>query len=697
VKASENSLANLLQTKAQFTIPIYQRTYSWTTRQCELLWSDILKAGQDEDLYSHFLGSIVYITDSGPLAKMSRPTVIDGQQRLTTVTLLMIAIRDRLQKSGPEGEVTADDVKVDYLINVTGKGDDRYKLQLTQNDRLTLNALLDGQEPPVNPSQRVLENYRFFRDRLITLGNLEAILQGVQKLTIVEVSLDAKYDNPQLIFESMNSTGLALSQADLIRNFVLMGLDPDQQDHLYTHFWRKMEQEFGQANYLKHFDSFMRHYLTLRTGAIPTVGGVYQSFKDYAFQKGHVESIVPDISRHATYFTRISLGHEPDPRLSRAFADLAALEVNVAIPFLLEVYEDYDNHLLSASDFELILRLVESYIVRRTICDLPSNALNKIFLSFSKSLRKERYVESVQAKFRLLAGTGRYPNDGEFLHHFAHRDFYNLSRRRNYLLEKLTNHDQMEKVVVDSLTIEHILPQNPNLSEAWRNDLGPEWKRVQDTWLHTIGNLTLTGYNSSLSDSPFLKKRDMPGGFADSPISLSMDLKHLDTWNEDAIVARGERLAKRASTIWQYPSVSDELLEIYKEQLAAEGKFVSPDVHFEGQSPVRKFWENLRLHILNTDPSVTEEVFKTYIAYKGSTNFVDIAPQKSRLVCTLNIDFDALDDPREWCRDVSAAGKWGNGDAQFAIDPTGDVGYAMSLIHQAFEFRESGIGASVTP
>lgn len=696
MKASENSLANLLQMKAQFTIPIYQRAYSWTQKQCQQLWDDIFAAGGDDERHGHFIGSIVYISDSGPLAKLSRPVVIDGQQRLTTVSILMAAIRNHLRKPGEEGEVTAEDVNIDYLINVTAKGLDRYKLQLTRNDRSTLNALVDEQEPPVHSSQRVLETYRFFEQKIDQLNDLTPLLHGVQKLMIVEVSLDLREDNPQLIFESMNSTGLALTQADLIRNYILMGLDPEQQEQLYTHVWHKMEQEFGQANYLKYFDTYMRHFLTLKMGEIPRIDSVYEKFKEYARTASSIDNIVRDIARHATYFTRITLGREPDTLLKYAFDDLAELDVNVAIPFLLEVYEDYESRLLEKSEVDQVLRYVEAYIVRRAICDLPTNALNKIFLTFSKSLDKERYVESVEARFRLLSGTGRYPNDEEFRRAFVLRDFYNLSKRRNYLLGKLTNHGNKEKVIIDSLTIEHILPQNENLSTAWREELGPEWKRVQDTYLHTIGNLTLTGYNASLGDRPFLEKRDMEGGFRSSQVSLNAGLRDLDHWNEQTIRSRAERLAHRAVKIWPYPAISDENLQSFREKSMKQGTVLSPDVHFDGSTPVRHLWEELRVLILNIDPYVTEEVFKSYIAYKSSTNFVDIAPQKSRLVITINIEFDALDDARGWCRDVSAISKFGNGDAQFMLEPGSDLAYTMTLIRQAFEFRESGPEALVT-
>ena len=697
MKAMESSLSKLLQTKSQFTIPIYQRTYSWTLKQCLQLWNDIIATGSDPERHVHFIGSIVYIGDYGPMVKVAKPLVIDGQQRLTTVSLLLIALRDYLRKHGGLDEVDPDEINYDHLVNVTVKGEDHYKLRLTQNDRQTLYALIDGEHVPANHSQRIVDNFEFFREKVSKEGDLRSLYYGIQKLMVVEVVLDPKEDNPQLIFESMNSTGLALTQADLIRNYVLMGMKQDEQEHLYTHVWHKMEDEFGQANYVKHFDMYMRHFLTVRMGEIPRIDAVYAKFKEYAASGPMtIPDIVRDVAKNATFYTRIALGKEPDATLKRAFDDLAHLETGVAIPFLLELYEDYHEGIIDKADTLRIVRYVESYIIRRAVCDLPTNALNKIFLTFSKTLDKQSYVESVEARFRLLAGTGRYPNDEEFRRSFVTRDIYNLSKRRNYLLEKLANHGSMEPVVIDALTIEHIMPQNEHLSPAWQQDLGPEWKRIQETYLHTIGNLTLTGYNSSLSDRPFLEKRNMVGGFKKSQVSLNGDLGELEHWSEAEIVARGARLADRAATIWGHPAISDERLDVYRAKAQKQGDTLSPDIHFQNSPVSRSLWEALRVRILNLDSSVTEEVFKSYIAYKSSTNFVDINPRKNWLIATLNIEFDALDDPREWCRDVTTTGKLGNGDAQFSLSPDGDMEYAMSLIQQAFDFRESDLGVLVT-
>ncbi|MGH3669580.1 MAG: HNH endonuclease family protein, partial [Pseudonocardiaceae bacterium] len=304
-----------------------------------------------------------------------------------------------------------------------------------------------------------------------------------------------------------------LSQAYLIRNFILMGLEPDHQKRLYEHHWRPMEMAFGQEAYGAHFDAFMRHYLTLKTGEIPNVRAVYEAFKAHARPlDAGVDALVADIHSFAKYYCAMALSQEPDKELARTFQDLRELKVDVAFPFLLELYHDYAQSLLSGAEFAAAVRLVESYVFRRAVCVIPTNSLNKTFATFGRALKKDRYLESIQAYLLLLPSYRRFPGDEEFKRDLAMRDLYKFPRR-SYWLRRLENHGRKERVPVDEYTIEHILPQNENLSNKWREALGPDCQRVQETWLHTLGNLTLTGYNAEYSDRPFAEKRDMKGGF----------------------------------------------------------------------------------------------------------------------------------------------------------------------------------------
>jgi predicted transport protein len=492
----------------------------------------------------------------------------------------------------------------------------------------------------------------------------------------------------------MNSTGRELSQADLIRNFILMGLEPELQTHLYEQFWRPMEVDFGQEAYEKHFDGFMRHYLTVKTGEIPNVNAVYDAFKAYArspkVAQAGVTALVKDIRDFSRYFCAMALGAEPDTDLKLAFHDLRELKVDVAYPFLLELYHDYASGMLSAPDFLAVVRLVEAYVFRRAICAIPTNSMNKTFATFTKALKKDRYLESVQAHLLLLPSYRRFPSEEEFRRDLHTRDLYNF-RSRSYWLRRLENHGRKERVPVDEYTIEHILPQNENLSVAWKTALGPEWERVQQTWLHTLGNLTLTGYNSEYSDRPFVEKRDMTGGFKESPLKLNAGLGQLSEWNEEAITTRAGRLANMALEVWAAPRLADEILISYRPKSSGTLGY-SIDTHpYLLTSPLREIFEAFRKEVMALDPCVSEEFLKLYVAYKAETNFVDVVPQAKRLRLSLNMAFAEINDPRGLCRDITKIGRWGNGDVEVALASLDELSYVMGLVRQSFE-RQMGNG-----
>ena len=322
MKATETKLLDFLKKSPQFTVPIYQRTYSWTKRECKQLWDDVLRTGSNDAISAHFLGSIVYI-EKGlyQVTSQSPLLVIDGQQRLTTVSLLLEALARRLGDTELLDGFSAKKIRNYYLLNPLEDGDRRYKLLLTQTDKDTLLALVQQKPLPEEHSVRIAENFDFFEEQVRTIGNdLVSICKGLAKLVIVDISLSRDQDNPQLIFESMNSTGRELTQADLIRNFILMGLEPAHQVHLYDNHWRPMEVAFGQEAYGTHFDAFMRHYLTLKTGEIPKIRAVYEAFKTYArspkVADQGVDMLVADIHAFAGYYCAMALGKEKDKELA---------------------------------------------------------------------------------------------------------------------------------------------------------------------------------------------------------------------------------------------------------------------------------------------------------------------------------------------------------------------------------------------
>lgn len=697
MKATEAKLLEFLKKTPQCVIPIYQRTYSWTDRECQQLWDDVLRAGANDDISAHFVGSIVYI-EKGlyQVSSQSPLLVIDGQQRLTTISLLLEALARELGDTEPIDGFSAKKLRSYYLQNPLEDGEKRFKLLLTQNDKDSLLAIVQQKELPAKPSVRIEDNFTLFEDRLKQLdGDLAPVCKGLAKLILVDISLSREQDNPQLIFESMNSTGRELSQADLIRNFVLMGLEPTHQSMLYADHWRPMEVAFGQEAYGKHFDSFMRHYLTLKTGEIPKVDEVYEAFKAHTrrpeVQSLGVDEIVADVHTYALDYCAMALGQEPDPRLSAAFQDLRELKVDVAYPFLLELYRDYASDVLARDDLAKAVRLVEAYVFRRAVCAIPTNSLNKTFATFRRALKKTDYLESIQAHLLGLPSYRRFPRDEEFKQELRVRDLYNL-RSRSYWLRKLENHGRKERVPVDEYTIEHILPQNEDLRPEWRDALGADWERVQERWLHTLGNLTLTGYNSEYSDRPFREKRDMDGGFKDSPLRLNKGLGVLDKWDESTIAARADDLATLAATVWAAPSLSAEVLGKYTAAEPALGPSytIADHLHLSGDRPMRRIFDALRKRVLALDPAVTEEVLKVYVAYKAETNFVDVVPQAKRLLLSLNMNFHAVYDPERICRDVTNLGHRGNGDVEIVLDSEDQLPYVMGLVRQAFEQQMGG-------
>ena len=701
MKATEAKLLDFLKKSPQFVIPIYQRTYSWTEKECRQLWDDIVRTGRDARIAVHFVGSIVYIEQGLSQVTHQAPLlVIDGQQRLTTVTLLVAALANALGEAEPVEGFSAAMLRGYYLLNPLEKGERKFKLLLSQTDKATLTAIVGVGEPPNEQSLRVTQNFKLFEDLLAGCdGDFVAVCNGLAKLVVVDIALNRDQDNPQLIFESMNSTGKELSQADLIRNYILMGLEPELQARLYETFWRPMEIDFGQEAYGTHFDAFMRHYLTVKTGEIPRLGEVYEAFKAHArgpdAAAAGVGALVKDIRDFARHFCAMALGAEPDADLRLAFHDLRELKVEVAYPFLLELYHDYKAGGLPKAELLASVRLIESYVFRRAICAIPTNSMNKTFATFNKALKKDRYFESVQAYLLGLPSYRRFPTDDEFRRDLQTRDLYNF-RSRSYWLRRLENHGRRERVPVDEYTIEHILPQNENLSAEWREALGPDWKRVQETWLHTLGNLTLTAYNADYSDRPFAEKRDMPDApekaLKQSPLKLNQGLGSLGTWDEAAIQNRAGKLAGLAVTVWPAPVLPRDLLAAYRPKAAAVAEYAIEDHPHLLAPGLRPVFEAFRKAVLALDRCVSEEFLKLYVAYKAETNFVDVVPQARRLRLSLNMRFAEVNDPKKLCKDVTGIGRWGNGDVEIGLSKMEELPYVFGLVRQSLELQLGGGG-----
>ncbi|MDJ0732389.1 MAG: DUF262 domain-containing protein [Crocosphaera sp.] len=559
MKASEIQLLKFLSAPKQLIIPIYQRTYSWQKQQCKKFFDDIMSVGSDPDASGHFLGSIVYIENGlYHVADLTKLLVIDGQQRLTTLFLFLSALGKSIEKNNINIGTTRNKIDNLYLFNYAEDGEDRFKLVLTQTDKKTLNSLLEDKEINENYSLRIVENYRYFEEQISkNESKLKEIWSGIQKLMMVDVSLNKEQDNPQLIFESLNSTGLDLSKADLIRNYILMDLEPKQQEEIYQDYWYKMETNFGQEGYTKKFDQFMRYYLTIKSlsGTLTTIREIYNDFKKYVNNHYNLSimEIVNDIYTYSKYFVRVAFNKESDSDLLKVIKDIQQLKVDVAYPFILEVYKDYEDNKLNKEDFIAILRLIESYVFRRAICGIPTNSMNKTFAALTRNIDKDNYLKSTQLAFMKMKSYKRFPNDQEFCRELMVKDVYN-SRNCKYLLLKLENFNRRKELIeIDNYTVEHIMPQNQNLSVEWQKELGSNWQEIQSRYLHTIGNLTLTECNCELSDRPFIEKRTIKCGFDHSPLYLNKMLIKLPQWNEDEINKRATQLTNLACQIWSFP------------------------------------------------------------------------------------------------------------------------------------------------
>lgn len=677
MKAGEATLLEFFEQNQtnQFVIPIYQRLYSWKKEQCEQLWDDIIKIGGNDKMNGHFIGSILYErvdgTHSSPLL------IIDGQQRLTTITLLFIALRNHLSDEVKRKKMES------YLINSNKDGDKKFRLILSESDRDTLLSLIDkNRRKPSEPSLKIMENFKLFEEWIRkNADKMETIFKGLEKLMIVWIALEKGKDDPQLIFESMNSKGIELTKTDLIRNYILMGLEPEKQKIFYKKYWRAMEEDFKQNETL--FDQFVRHYLTIKTREIPNINKVYEAFKRYQQERGiETEVLLQDLQKYCGYFCRIVFKKEADKDLNKALSFLVDLKMDVIYPLLLELYSDYIDGVLSKQDFTPIIYLIESYICRRAVCGLGTNSLNKVFPSFTKRIQKDEYFKSLKAHFGYLTEKQRFPNNDEFKKLFITIDFYHF-QKREYFLERLENFERKERVYTHEYTIEHIMPQT--LREEWKRDLGENFQAIHDKYLHTIGNLTKTGYNQEYSNNSFQEKRDMEKGFKQSPLKLNQSLKDLESFGEKEIEKRANDLADWALKIWTYPNLDAEILEKYKPKKEKKAYDLSS---YKFGSHSRELFDILRREIKALD-EITEKFNKMCISYKFDTNFVSIVPLKNGgLNLYLNMPFYELQDEKNLAR--KAKGNYGNGNIEVKLETKEDIPYCLELIKQALEKQMDG-------
>ena len=684
--ARKGNTFEILNGNKQFLIPVYQRYYSWDIEQCRRLWNDIVDM-QKRNKAGHFVGSIVNIAEQAMPTGVQKYMIIDGQQRMTTLTLLLLALRDYAIQH-PE-DTTINSRRIDNMLlkNEYEVGDERYKLLLTETDRDILIRLVESKPIPDGTKSRLIDNYKFFSGKIADRDLQPAeIYESIGKLQIVNITLDRTMDDAQAIFESLNSTGKELSESDLIRNYVLMGLEPSEQTYVYEHLWRPMEQLFVYETQDSVMDSFFRHYLTMKLTRIPKQGRVYEEFKLYHLncEFGTIRELCQDLLNYAKFYTDIVFKRSNNAELKRLYEDIVDLRMEVSYPFLLKVHNDCAEGTITEDNLKEILRLCISYVLRRSICDIPTNSMNKTFATLRNSIRPDDYMNSVKAFFVLQDTYKEFPDNDKFMAAFMSRDIYTM-RARNYILSRLENFGNKAPIIIENYTIEHIMPQNTSLSPEWQHDLGVNWKEIQKTYIHTIGNLTLTAYNSEMSDRPFMDKMNMPGGFKESALRLNAYLVKLTEWNEDHIKERAQQLAAKAVQIWPYPSLTNAELAPYTAEEKSAPKYTLETYDINAFTKI--LFETLDRRIMNLSPAVKREYKKLYIAYKLDTNFVDIVVQKQRLRISVNMKFSEVYDPNGICRDVTGLGRWGNGDVELFMEHTSDIDRVMEIIEQSYKLQ----------
>lgn len=561
MKGSEAKMTGFMEgADKRYIIPVYQRKYDWKLENCRQLYSDLKKIVL-EGRSSHFFGSIV--SSVVPVGSRLEYHIIDGQQRLTTVTLLLLAMRNLIaqQKLVSQSGRLDEQIAQRFLISPWAAADDQIKLRPVKGDREAL-ARLFGDEEDFDPASNLTHNYRFFCDMLLKESiSIDELYAAIGKLEIISITLDHD-DNAQLIFESLNSTGLALEEGDKIRNYILMGLNPREQNSYYDTYWTKIEKCTGND-----VSSFVRDYLSIKEQVTPTLNTVYHAFKVYADGiRQPITTLLDDLLRYARLFEKLrtcksGLGEK---RLDDCLYRMSRLDIGVTRPFLMEVLRLNQDGKLSSQDVLTVFLTTEDYLFRRNICEVPTNALNKIFLMLNKEILRydgttENYVEKFVYALLSKRESGRFPDDEEFSTALAAKQVYLMrGKYKAYLFERLENHGTIEtKDVYTHLdnkvyTIEHIMPQH--LTPAWTRALGPNSAEIHSTWLHRLANLTLTGYNPNLSNKTFAEKRDAAeGGYKASGLKMNQRIAQKETWGLTELEERNHELVVLALKIWPFP------------------------------------------------------------------------------------------------------------------------------------------------
>ena len=705
MKAKEVNFLNLMESQyKQFIIPIYQRTYSWDEKRWETLWNDIIKIADKPAKDRHFIGSVVcYKTEEIDLpGVMKQETVIDGQQRITTLSMLLLAVVRMYKKIGNED--AANQIYKNYLINVDAKDEEKYKLYPTNKDRETYKALIEERENEIRePSKNLIEAFRFFTEKLDESDDLLVkAYKGIQKLDLVYIGLSSESDNPQLIFESMNSTGMQLTQGDLLRNYLLLDLPNDKQEEVYKKYWQPIEQDFDENTFKERFDYFLRDYLFMKQHQSSfRLDEGYEKYKEYCEEQNiDKEALLVDLRRYSRYYSRIYRCIDADEELNNLWKELKVQRVDVANPFLIQVYDDYEvsketgENYLNKEDFVEIVKCVNAYVYRRYICGIPTNSLNKTFATLGEKIDKNNYKESCIANLLIMEDYKEFPDDNEFMEMFIKKDIYN-TRLRYYTLMKLENsYHPKSAFSIESngdITIEHVLPEGRNLPECWREVLGDDWQNLQKEYVHTIGNLTLSNraYNSEMQNYSFKDKLEVDGGIKYSGYRLSDDIvfdennEHRSKWDLDDIKVLSKQRAEKALEIWKRPYIAEEILDKYREHKEKKETISYVDLsHYPTMNDnIKALYEKYDEAIMNLPDDIERIYNKFYVAYKvDGSNFVEIIIKKSFIKVRVHMPKGSGLAEIDGFENIEGLGRWGTGNFSITVNSSDNFDLIMKKV-----------------
>ena len=650
MKAINRPFTDIINGNRQFIIPVFQRDFSWTREQCEQLWRDVKRASNGEADGAHFMGSIVYIGADLSSAAFQSWLLIDGQQRLTTLTLLLIALRDHIKASswsgGDDGPTTA---KIDdyYLKNRHESGQRQYKLVLRRRDNATLQALIARQDPLELEgihSELIIDAYKHFRSALQEQScNPEDVYQGIARLNIVDVTLDRGVDNPQLVFESMNSTGIDLRQSDLVRNFLLMGLEESEQTRLYDEYWSKIESLFRTSQ--NALDWFLRDYMALKQGLAQQIrlDRVYGEFKTFRNRNGGrpLEELLVDMARVArTYASFLGIAPMVRPWLSEPMSHMRSLNTTQGL-LIMRLYEYHEKDSLSQEEFVRAVELIESYLLRRAVLGLQTRGYWSVFARIAHDLDPNSVFDSLQVELARLRGNSRYPSDEEFRKGIREHDLYGL-RVCKHILDRLENAGFHEPSPVQKYSIEHVMPQEIKGARQWQEMLGSNWAECHETHLHRLGNLTLTAYNSTYSNRPFEEKKSVEGGFRQSAVRLNEDVRDQTRWTATEIEARGARLATRALGIWPHHEADAQSIQAADVRELRKRSAKQNASELEMDDVVRQMLDEIRTSIRGFT-EVIEVIERKSVCCYGPEFFAELMPMRQSVRIILPLDFSEVE------------------------------------------------------